>query len=76
MTLSKWLAMFGRYAVHSISKMKAVLSFTTLVTSCPGTQCNIPGQGFPNFFAGRPLLDSKNNHRSAHPCSCTYGVSG
>jgi hypothetical protein len=25
-----------------------------MVPSCPGTQCNIPGQGFPNFLLADP----------------------
>ena len=33
-------------------------------------------QCFPNLFAGRPLLVLKNNHRSPHPCSCKFTVSG
>lgn len=73
---SKWLGRFGSFGVHSFSKMKTLLSFKTLVTSCPGSQSNIPRQGFPNFFAGGPLLASKNNHRSAHPCSHKNGVPG
>lgn len=30
--------------------------------------CNLD-HSFPNFFVHRPLLASKNNHRSIHPCS-------
>ena len=33
-------------------------------------------QYFPHFFAREPLLASKNNYGSSHPCSRTYRVSG
>ena len=31
-------------------------------------------QCFPNIFACGPLLASKSNHRSSHPCLCKYSV--
>jgi hypothetical protein len=37
---------------------------------------NIQMQCFPNLFAHGPLLASKNNHGSSHPCSCKYRMSG
>ena len=39
-----------------------------------GTSHNLE-QSFPNFFPSGPLLASKNNHGSSHPCSRKYGVS-
>jgi len=32
-------------------------------------------QCFANFFAPGPLLSSKDNHGSSHPCSSKYTVS-
>jgi len=34
-----------------------------------------PEKNFPKFFPRGPLLASKNNHGSSHPCSRKYGVS-
>jgi hypothetical protein len=33
-------------------------------------------QCFPKLFACRPLLALKNNHRSPHPCSCKFTMTG
>jgi len=41
-------------------------------TSCMLHTNNIPPQCFPNLFARRPLLASKNNQGSSHPYSRKY----